>query len=61
MDIEALTSQIEALTTRANEALEAAKAGDKPVEEVKASSTTRSSPRSTASRLSAPRLSAPLR
>jgi HK97 family phage major capsid protein len=36
MDTNALTEQIEALTSKANEALEAAKAGDKPVEEVKA-------------------------
>src|SRR5690348_11114343 len=35
MDIEALTSEIEALTQRANEALEAAKTGDTSVEEVK--------------------------
>lgn len=31
-----LTAQVESLTTRANEALEAAKSGDQPVEEVKA-------------------------
>jgi len=36
MDIAELTTQIDALTARANEALEAAKAGETPVEEVKA-------------------------
>jgi HK97 family phage major capsid protein len=36
MDIEALTSQIESLQTRAQEALDAAKTGDQSVEEVKA-------------------------
>jgi HK97 family phage major capsid protein len=36
MDIEALTQQIDALTQRANEALDSAKSGDATVEEVKA-------------------------